>query len=318
MRKPFFTLTATLLLAGFQIAGCPSTTTTGADDSTGTTGTTGSDDTSLTTSEQQAIEDALTATEALTNATTVSQSSTDTESESQNAQLLPEGTASIQFGNCPVVTAGVSNVLTGNGQFDLTLDFGDGCSPLGQPDYTVSGSFSGSLSNADNSLSMDFNELQITEGTFTNQLDGSLEGSYTRDPNSVELDGQWDLTYEDNFNLGTIMVAGEGTARYERTDLSTNIVTYSGTLSDGEVSFSVTMTNVKVSYAQNGNFVPMGGTITISGSEIRTITITFSEDTPQTGEVTVSIGGAPPITVSLDDFIEYLADLLNVEVTTGS
>lgn len=306
-----------LSVAISQLAGCPTTPTPGSNGGSGSGGGSTADNT-LTDSEKAAVEDALTAAEALTNATTVSQSSTATSEQAQNAQLLPGGSGSIQFGNCPVVTAAVSNVLTGQGQFDLTLDFGTGCSPLGDEDYTVSGSFSGSLSNADNSLNMDFNELTITENQFTNSLDGTLGGTYQRDPNSVEINGQWDLTYQDNFNLGTLIVMGSGTARYDRTDLSTNIVTYNGTLSDGNISFSVTMTGIKVSFAQNGNFIPMGGTITISGSDIRTINITFTEDTPQTGEVIVSIDGGQEFTFSLEDLADYIADLLNVQTTTGN
>ncbi|RME37149.1 MAG: hypothetical protein D6788_10085 [Planctomycetota bacterium] len=275
------------------------------------------DDTTMTDAEKAAVEDALTAAEAVSNAATISQSSTDTSDSSQSAQILPGNSGSIEFGTCPVVTASANNVLTGEGEFDLTLDFGTGCSPLGDPDYTVSGSFGGSLSNADNTLSMNFNELTIAEDQFTNSLDGMLEGSYQRDPDSVELTGRWDLTYKDNFNIGTLMVQGDGTVLYDRTDLSTNIVTYDGTISDETVSYSLKMTGVKVSYAQNGNFIPMAGTIEISGSNIRTITITFTEDTPQTGEVIVSIDGGREFTFSLDQLAEYLADLLNID-TSGS
>ncbi len=306
--------TTILLVALSQLAGCPTTpSTTGGSDGSGS----GSPDKTLTNSEQAAIEDALTAAEAIVNATTVTQSSTATSEQAQSAQLAPGGSASIQFGNCPVVSASASNILTGQGQFDLTMDFGTGCSPLGQPDYTVSGSFSGSLSNANNSLSMDFNALTITEDQFTNSLDGTLAGTYQRDPNSVEISGEWNLTYQDNFNLGTLIVSGTCTARYDRSDLSTNIVTYNGTLSDGNISFSVTMTNIKISFAQNGNFIPMGGTITISGSDIRTISITFTQDTPKTGEVIVSIDGGQEFTFSLDELADYIADLLNVQTTTG-
>ncbi len=318
-RSTLLTLTASLALCLTQLAGCPTTGTTGTagSNNSGTTGGSTADNT-LTDNEQTAVEDAMTAAEAIVNATTVAQSSTATGDEAQNAQLVPGGSGSIQFGNCPVVTASASNVLTGQGQFDLTLDFGTGCSPLGDEDYTVSGSFSGSLSAASNSLDMDFNELTITENQFTNSLDGTLSGTYQRDPNSVEINGAWDLTYQDNFNIGTLIVMGNGTARYDRTDLSTNIVTYNGTLSDGNISFSVTMTNIKISFAQNGNFIPMGGTITISGSDIRTITITFTEDTPQTGEVIVSIDGGPEFTFSLEQLADYIADLLNVQTTSGN
>lgn len=291
-------ITIAVLAAFSQIGGCPTGTMDTTDATTG-------DDQTLTSAEQAAMTSALTGVEAISNAANASQASTAAGDDQQSGQSAGTGPGTIEFGTCPVVTASSSNILTGSGQFSLTLDFGDGCD-LGDPNYVVSGTASGSLDRADNSLSVDFNTLSLTHGGTSASLDGTLDGTYARDLNSVQVDGQWDLSYESG--NGTTSTDGTGTVIYDRNDQATTIESFDGTISNGQTSYNVEADGLIISFYDNGNFIPSAGTLTISGSDIRTLAITFNADSPQTGEVTISINGGPAFSFNLGDLGELLAE----------
>lgn len=195
------------------------------------------------------------------------------------------------FGTCPIVTTAVS-AMPDIG-LEITVDYGDGCASPLAPNYTCSGAASGSLTTAGATLTVTFDELTCNGDL----LDGSVELALTASRAAVRLGGLWSLTHRGDGE--EFMTVGEGTTAYDR---QTGVTTVE--LFDGSVTASGTMTvlsasQVLVSFQMYGSLVPFGGTLSVSGSDVRPTTVRFNEDSPTAGEVEMSLDGSPYFVVTL-------------------
>ena len=96
-------------------------------------------------------------------------------------------------------------------------------------------------------------------------------------------------------------VDGSGTASYLVTETTVLISTFSGTVTYGNVEYTITVAGVEISYIMNAALIPSAGTITIASGGSNEVSITFNETSPVTGDVSVSINGSPSITINLLD-----------------
>lgn len=285
-RTPFAWLASSIIAITLCAGGCPGTA--------GTSGTNGTSDdsTSLTTTEQTAAKASADAAEALAQAFNTTQSPTGAEvAENQSSLEIPLGTKSLHFGSCPAVSMTASN--DGTISFGMTVDFGSGCAPYGTEGYTCSGSASGTFSQRNKSINLTFQNISCAG----DELTGSVDATYDRTSTTVTLTGTWSLTATDA--AGSVSTAGTGNGDYNLSNYTTTIDAYTGTLTIDTGSFTTTMTGIKMSFPTYSAYMPYAGTITLSGNNIRTFVVTFTENSPSTGVVQVSINGAPAISVDL-------------------
>lgn len=249
------------------------------------TGATG-DQTSLTTTESASSAAAVASVETLVSAANAVQGVA-SDTDLQTAATSPGFSA----GTCPMVT--VSTGTSDSRSLSLVVDFGDGCAVAGSSDYIVSGLASGTARQTDAALEISFDNLQSNG----NALDGNVDVTYQRSGNTIGLSGDWDLGYASDAT--TTQTSGTGAVSYDSDAAATTISDYTGmTTSDG-TSWSVGMSSVQVSYQQNTNFIPQSGSVTVSGADIRTFTMTFDQDSPTNGVVMVSIEGGPSFQLDL-------------------
>ena len=274
-------------------------------DGGGTDGTdVGTDD--LTSLENKAIIAGCNAPGALAQAADVSQNATGDLGSGGSQQSVPQD-KDATFGTCPEVTKDGS---LGSG-VDLTIDFGQTpCTALSvqQEDgslytYTCSGSASGSFSLASQSMSLTFSNLSCNDQA----LDGSASLSYSLLVPGVQLEGTWNLSwYPGTEAIGT---SGTGTVSYVPVTGGccdvTHIEEFAGNVTEGEYEWSAAMTNIRVSLEKYYSFIPYSGSMTIDGPDIRALTITFNENSPTTGEITVSLENGRSVTVSLYELEEW-------------
>lgn len=275
------------LVALATLAGCPQGQT---PDLTGNTDTSG-----LSAAEQDAVAGALSGIEALVNGVSTSQGVPNAVSGETSATIPTD----VAIGTCPEVT------LSASGQgalvFTAVIDFGDGCAPYGDTDYTCTGSATGTFDSLAQSVDVTFDGLECNGA----ELDGDAGFTYEIGQGQVALVGDFDLTFSGGGE--TVEASGDGSIDHVGGD--TPITTFSefaGTVSADNQTWTLGVENLPVSFATYGNFVPYGGNITLSASTIRTIIIRFNEDSPIDGSIEVSIGGGEFTETTLED----LADLV--------
>ena len=248
--------------------------------------TSGGEDVQLTDAEKSAIQASAKSASAMSQAVGTTQSAV-------TADLTGTGKAAaraVTVGTCPQVTTTVTNLVTLT--FDASIDFGESCTPVGTEDLTCSGSASGSFSQAAKSINMTFNDISCTDET----LGGSVDLTYGVSLTAVTLTGDWDVTWTTGDEVFT--VDGTGTCGYDLSGSVTSVSSYDGTSSGPDGSWATTMTDILISYTK-GSYIPYSGTMTVSGSDIRTMTVRFNEDSPTTGKVEVKVGPSPFVTVDL-------------------
>ncbi|HNQ24605.1 MAG TPA: hypothetical protein PKK06_16095 [Phycisphaerae bacterium] len=213
------------------------------------------------------------------------------------------------LGACPTVSLDTVSLgdLT-NISLDVTVDFGsDPCVVLSvdeEPVLTCSGSASGkmALSLTEQAIELEFNQLQCND----EGLDGTLAVEFTLSLTEVALAGDWDLTYQSA--TGGVTTTGTGTVNYVPVldgccDV-TGVAGFGGTVAQDDSEWAVQMTDVLMSVEQYESLIPYSGVVDLEGADIRPLIITFNENSPTTGEVTVKIGNFPEITVSLFELEE--------------
>ena len=266
-----------------MVGGCPQD---------GTDNTGGTDNTSLTAAEKDALVTGSQSCQSLGNAAGVTKSSAQDDNSSFDVPSIPNNATTYTFGNCPEVTMSVDNLSSLT--FELDVDFGNGCSPyVTQEDYDCTGSASGTFSQAAKNINLTFNEISCGYAT----LDGGVDVNYDVSGQVITLDGAWDLDYEDD--IGPIQTDGEGTASYDAENLITTFSIFNGTITDTQVTWTMGLSGIKMSYPTYGNYIPYAGEATVSGTEIRTFKVKFDEDSPTTGIVQVSIAGGAYFDVDL-------------------
>ena len=212
--------------------------------------------------------------------------------------LVEEGTGEIFTEGCPELrgTLGEAGLLA----LDLSMDFGTGCSPAWAADTTCMGAANASFSQLEAALEVSFEALTCGEKTVA----GDLVVSYAGQDLTPALEGEWDLTIGDAEE--TIATFGLGEVSYEIRELAFAIGEFDGTVTVGEDTWNLTVTDVEISYDQYGSYVPYQGEVTISGPDIRTISIRFSEESPISGDIEVSFDGSPYLPLNLETLLEVL------------
>jgi len=253
----------------------------------------------LTDLEKKAVSYAVKSAGGMSQGAFVAQSSTGDLGDS--SQVAPKDTS---FGTCPAVSK--SGSLLDSEPVTLTVDFGtEPCTALvsqdGSESLVCSGSAGGTFDRSNRAIALQFNNITCN----SDSLDGAADVVYTLGLD-IALAGDWDLTWI--YSGFTTITDGTGTCSYDTANWITTISPFAGTISDNQSwSFSVSMTDIKVSFLLYASFIPYNGSMTLSGSDIRTITLTFNENSPAAGEVQVSIAGGATFTVSLADLDEALA-----------
>ncbi|MBK8914267.1 MAG: hypothetical protein IPM64_06630 [Phycisphaerales bacterium] len=196
----------------------------------------------------------------------------------------------VTFGSCPEVTlSGTTGV-----NFTLSAVFPGDCALLGVSGYTCGGAATGTYNALTQSITANFNALRCNERS----LDGTAEIAFLLAGGNVTVNGAWTLAIADGSEQ--VATTGTGIVTYDPQAKRATVQSFSGTCTQGDVSLTLTLTSVRISYSANGNLRPSAGTATLSGDGIRTMTVTFDEDTPATGVVTVQIGSAAAVKVDLD------------------
>ena len=237
---------------------------------------------------------------ALAQATNTTQNATG--GDAGSAQSPP---SDICVGICPEVCKSGSIL---QGEVDLTIDFGDGCMAfplLSEEQYMCSGSASGTFSQSARTIGLTYNTITC-EGEM---LDGMTDLTYDLSLDNVQFTGDWDLTWTSNDGWKS-NTDGQGTGGYDFLTYVTSIPTFVGSVSDLSVGndpyvWSIDMKDVLVSFMTYYSYLPYRGTMTLSGPEIRTLTLTFDESSPTTGDVQVSIAGGPSFTVNVFTLLYY-------------
>lgn len=264
----------------------------------------------LTDAEKQALAAGVVSTRSIVQGTDVTQSATQADDAREDGgQDVPFNTT---FGTCPEVSIeGSIGDQPGGGTLaaTLTIDFGSEPCDVYVFDDTkslmCSGSATGTISLIDRQLDIVYDMLTCDDQS----LDGSANLTFTPLNPGSSMSGEWNLTGTSGDDV--VSIEGQGTASHIPAEAEccdvTRIDTFEGELRENDDEWSVSMTGVAVSYEQYGSHIPYSGSITVSGPDIRTFTITFDENSPMTGEVTLKVGNGPNFTVALDDLEEYSA-----------
>ena len=259
----------------------------------------------ITGSEARAMKAAVAATSALAQSTDVTQTSTgdiDTEAKTRGSRQLD--LPDITFGTCPEVTK-TGSILEDD--LTITIDFGDEpCTAFtADEEFTLvcSGSASGTVSATGLAVGLEFNDITCNDES----LSGSANLALGLLVPGVSVEGDWDLTW--NSDGDTVSTAGEGRGTYMPVltgccDITT-IEEYTGTVSEQQDEWSLTMENVQISLEEYYCLVPFSGVVVVDGPAIRAMTITFSETSPTTGEITISIENGRTITTDLEQLEEW-------------
>lgn len=276
------------LFAVAVIAGCPQAQTTTNIGGAGAT-------VQLTTEEQSALNSALTSAQSLTTGVATAQSTTDFENN-QSSATIPGSTT---FGTCPEVTltatSGNNNTSLSNLVLSAALNFGTGCSPFGSTSYFCSGTSTGTYNQTSKQIDLNFAGLTCNGQSVT----GTAAVGYEFSTAAVDLDGDWNLTCTDS--AGPVTTTGNGTFSFDRTEKSSTISSFDGSVTSGGNTWTAAMTDIQVSYNEFKNFVPFAGDLTLSAGTIRTMTIRFNANSPVNGSIQVSVAGGAFVNTTLDN-----------------
>jgi len=220
--------------------------------------------------------------------------------EVANPELFFTGDGSVSVGTCPQVTSTFND-----GVRTITIDYGDGCASSGLGGVTVSGSVGVRL-EADDQAQL---TLAVSYDSFAvdgRSLDGTIEASIMLlDLQEARL---WlDATVDVSSSAG--QVVGDVIAQFEFN--TGRILINDGTrltvVDTVGAAYAVEAGGLVIDPFAHGNLIPEEGALTMDlpiGTDEQTarIVITFDEDSPRDGTVSVSIDGADPITWTLSFF----------------
>lgn len=248
----------------------------------------------LTEAQRDAIDAAVQAVAPLARATNTAQSATAGIGASQQT---PPG--DLSFGTCPAVST--SGDLAA-GAASVTVDFGsEPCTVLSTPDfdYVCSGSATGTLNLLQSTLSVQFNQVQCNTDSLNGSADVSVDVEAIGSGTAITLAGAWDLDWSVEGEAAA--TEGNGTCTYNTATTITGIPTFTGSFTDDDETWSIEVTNVLVSFAAYGSYIPYSGTVTVTGASGDTITVEFDANSPTTGDVQVRVNNSPTLTVNLYD-----------------
>jgi hypothetical protein len=92
---------------------------------------------------------------------------------------------------------------------------------------------------------------------------------------------------------GAFGVTGNGTVSYHPAATAATVSSFTGTISAADESWTAAMSDLLVSFRTGDGLIPSAGEITVTGEDIRSITIRFDPDSPTTGIVRISLDGGP-------------------------
>lgn len=199
-------------------------------------------------------------------------------------------------GTCPRIAGD-----RGGGVLTLDVDYGTGCSSPNAGNEVRVGSVQLILDLLARSAVASFVDLQLGDEAVTGTLGGQLNGS-PLDPDSIGATAN--LTFADR---GTI--AGTATVGF---GVNGAVLLPAGNLAltePGGATYAVTLANVVIDPAGNGNFVPESGTATIAipneglGPATINVGLTFTAQTPLTGTVLLSVNGSPAIPATIPGLV---------------
>ena len=237
--------------------------------------------TGLTDAQARAVDAAVNGVGTLGKALAAVEPSSDATTDTTSAQTFP---------NCPEVDLQLSD-----GAFTVTLDYGESCSPLLFPDAVFSGVVSGSLSVAQGQFTIgyEFDAFTIDDQS----LDGFIEGSIARSGDIVTLGLEADLTASEGNNI-----VADLSADVNKSNGLITIDDSTATMTEAAVgTVDVVYEGIIIDYPNHGNFIPEAGTATFvlpndgPGPDTVTIIVEFTEETPATRTVLVTVGESGPI-----------------------
>ncbi len=199
-----------------------------------------------------------------------------------------EAEANTSFGECPVI-----DVSLLDGIATLTLTFPDGCTNEYYGDAPVSGGITVVFDTVALSFAVTFDDFVTNVGTVT----GTMTLGFVREGVTVALAGTIDIGIS-----GVGSAQGDITVQFNADDSTITVASASVTLDAEEGdSFTVGIDGLVVDPIGNGNFVPESGSVSFdvpndgAGPETIAIVVTFDENSPVDGTVSVSVGGSDPI-----------------------
>jgi hypothetical protein len=240
--------------------------------------------TDLTTGETAAVAAAARAAETLAQTTAGAQAIARAD-ELPLRQAKAFAAKPMTFGSCPAVTLTMSEQDPLG--YDLTLDFGTGCAPFADSDYACSGTATGSLEPDAKRVTLQLADLTCDGKT----LGGSVGVTYEGTDGGIGLTGAWNVSYSDG--AGSVGVSGNGIVSCDPAATATTVSSFTGAVSAGGQTWSAAMSDLLVSFRSDDGLIPSAGEITLTGENIRAITIRFDPASPTSGIVRVSLDGGP-------------------------
>jgi len=189
--------------------------------------------------------------------------------------------------DCPTVTTSLDDGLI------VQLDYGTACNPALYPPATLSGRVAAAIENSTGLLSFGFEDFSLDDFT----LNGTLSAAKSVAGGVVTFDATLDLTLE---GVGTIR--GDFLLSFGTRTAETTLVSATLTLTDDQ-DFSVmaSLADVLISPVTYQSFRPYAGSAVFDvanpgpGPETITVTVVFTEQTPEDGTVIVTAGNGEPI-----------------------
>jgi hypothetical protein len=86
---------------------------------------------------------------------------------------------------------------------------------------------------------------------------------------------------------------------YDRTTHQIAVVTFTGTITEEDGTWNFSADQLLIAPADLTSLIPYSGRLTLEGDGGRPVIVTFSENSPTTGVVTVSIDGSPAVEINL-------------------
>ena len=173
--------------------------------------------------------------------------------------------------------------------------------PPGRADTTCAGAANASFTQLGAELEVSFDALTCGQRVVA----GDITVAYAGQDLTPALEGEWDLRVDDDGE--SVATFGVGEISYQIRELVFAIAEFEGTVTAGDDTWNLTVTDLEISYDRYGSYVPYRGEVTINGPDIRTISIRFSEESPVSGDVEVSFDGSPYLPLNLDTLLEVLA-----------
>lgn len=211
--------------------------------------------------------------------------------EMANPESYPTDSAS--FGTCPVVSASRDGTT-----WTIGLDYGDGCTNEYYGDATVSGQVTAVVDAEALTVEITFEAFSVDEST----VDGTLSATLLSRPSDqlpFAIEASVDLETDNGLIVGTVTVfISSSDGEITLTDGQFTLV------DNDDTAYVVSVDELVIDPQEHGNLIPEEGTASFElatgvGDLTVLVTITFTEESPSTGVVLVTVGDAEPVEYTL-------------------